>query len=249
MSRELLPIDSELPKVLEALESDGCAVVRASPGAGKTTRIPPAVERALGPAKGQIWMIEPRRMAARTAARRLAQEHGSTVGHYAGYRVRFDHKVTRDTRLVVATQGILLRHLQSNPLLEGVGAVIFDEFHERQLDVDLALAMVSQVRKTLREDLKIIVMSATLDPIPISEWLGSCPVIDCPGRQYPVEVKYSPIPHRYREDEHVVQAIEKTLSRSTGDLLVFLPGVGEIFGLQRALTSLAKRESLAVLPL
>ena len=249
MSRELLPIDSELPKVLEALESDGCAVVRASPGAGKTTRIPPAVERALGPAKGQIWMIEPRRMAARTAARRLAREHGSTVGHYAGYRVRFDHKVTRDTRVVVATQGILLRHLQSNPLLEGVGAVIFDEFHERQLDVDLALAMVSQVRKTLREDLKIIVMSATLDPMPISEWLGSCPVIDCPGRQYPVEVKYSPIPHRHRDDEHVVQAIEKTLSRSTGDLLVFLPGVGEIFGLQRALTSLAKRESLAVLPL
>jgi ATP-dependent helicase HrpB len=244
-----LPIDSVLPSLLEALSAHACVVLRAPPGAGKTTRVPPAMEQASGMLAGQLWMLEPRRMAARSAARRISDESGTSLGEYAGYQVRFDRRVTPSTRIVVATEGILLRQLQNNPLLDGVGAVVFDEFHERHLDADLALAMVNRVRTTFREDLKLVVMSATLDPGPLSSFLGDCPVIDSPGRLYPVELKYAPASKHHRMDESVVQAVERTLPRTSGDILVFLPGVGEIFSAQRALEPLARRETLDVMPL
>lgn len=249
MSQVPLPIDTVLPSLLEALSSHACVVLRAPPGAGKTTRVPPAMEQMSGLFEGRLWMLEPRRMAARSAARRISDEAGTPLGTYAGYQVRLDRQVTSATRIVVATEGVMLRQLQSNPLLDGIGAVVFDEFHERHLDADLALAMVNRVRTTLREDLKIVVMSATLDPEPLATFLGDCPVIDSPGRLYPVELKYSSGSQQTRMEERVVQAVERTLPRTSGDILVFLPGVGEIFSAQRALESLARRESLDVMPL
>lgn len=249
MSQVPLPIDTVLPSLLEALSTHACVVLRAPPGAGKTTRVPPAMEQMSGLFDGRLWMLEPRRMAARSAARRISDESGTALGTYAGYRVRMDRQVTSSTRIVVATEGVMLRQLQSNPLLDGIGAVVFDEFHERHLDADLALAMVNRVRTTLREDLKIVVMSATLDPKPLAKFLGDCPVIDSPGRLYPVELKYSPGSQQARMEERVVQAVERTLPRTSGDILVFLPGVGEIFSAQRALEPLARRESLDVMPL
>lgn len=167
-----LPIDQVLPELTAALQSANCVVLRAPAGAGKTTRVPSALLAAgLAPA-GQIVMLEPRRIAARTAARRMAFECGERVGQSVGYRVRFEESVSRDTRILVVTEGVLLRRLQDDPFLDGIDVVIFDEFHERRLDSDLALAMVRRVQQTVRPELKIVVMSATLDPTKIAEYLG-----------------------------------------------------------------------------
>ena len=160
-------------------------MLKAAAGAGKTTRVPVALLDAIttGPTANsnshprQIVMLEPRRIAARTAARRIAAERAEPVGRTIGYRVRFDEAVSRDTRVLIVTEGVLLRRLQDDPFLEDISVVVFDEFHERRLDSDLALAMVRRVQQTVRPDLKIVVMSATLDPHPIAKLLGNCPVI------------------------------------------------------------------------
>jgi ATP-dependent helicase HrpB len=248
MPRDPLPIDGALPSLLNALRSAGAAVLRAPTGAGKTTRVPPAIVDAGLAGNGLVVMLEPRRVAARAAARRMAAEHGSPLGDVYGYQVRFDRKACARTRVLVVTPGVLLRVLHDNPFLDGIACVVFDEFHERGLDADLALGMVKLVRENVRPDLKAVVMSATIDPGPVSAYLGGCPVVDSEGRTYPVAIRYrgrraeTPLP------EAVAAAVRDMIAEQPGDVHVFLPGLREIRQTADALDSLAA-DGIAVLPL
>src|SRR5919199_1745879 len=187
-----LPIEPVLPDLREALRARSAAVLQAPPGAGKTTRVPLALLDEPWLAGRRIVMLEPRRLAARAAARRMARLLGEEVGATVGYRVRLDTRVGPRTRVEVVTEGILTRFLQSDPTLEGIGLVIFDEFHERSLHADLGLALALETRAVLREDLRILVMSATLDGAAVAALLGDAPVITSEGRSYPVETRYVP---------------------------------------------------------
>jgi ATP-dependent helicase HrpB len=247
-----LPVDDVLPALVEGLRAHGSVVLRAPTGAGKTTRVPPAILRsglADGGAPQRIIMLEPRRIAARTAARRIAAELGVQVGREVGYCVRFDERASRDTRLLIVTEGVLLRQLQSDPFLEGVGAVLFDEFHERNLNSDLALGMLRRVRETVRPDLKLVVMSATLDPAPIAAYLGSTAVIESEGRTFPVDIKYLPPRERLSPADLAVWSVQQVVPKTEGDVLVFLPGVGEIRRAERELSDFARRQNLVLRPL
>ncbi|MFP5288227.1 MAG: DEAD/DEAH box helicase, partial [Thermoanaerobaculia bacterium] len=185
-----LPIDDVLPELIAALRETSAAVLIAPTGAGKTTRVPPAL-LAAGTAQGRrIVMLEPRRIAARAAARRIAEEGGWTLGNEVGYQVRFERKAGPGTKILVVTEGILVQRLQSDPFLEEVGVVIFDEIHERSLQTDLSLAMARRVQREVRPDLKLLAMSATLDPGPVAAFLGGCPTIESQGRLHPVDVLY-----------------------------------------------------------
>jgi len=218
MPPALLPIDATLPALLAAVRAFRAAVLRAPTGAGKTTRVPPAL---LGVVPGTVVMLEPRRVAARAAARRMAHEHGSALGDVFGYQVRFDRAAGPNTRVLVVTPGVLLRRLHDDPFLEGVGAVVFDEFHERGLDADLALGMVKLVRENVRPELVAVVMSATIDPGPAAAYLGGAPVVDSAGRSFPVEVLYRP-------RRSAADGVREALQLTTGDVLAFLPGLREI---------------------
>ena len=246
MSREALPVDAVLPELTAALRAAGAVVLKAPTGSGKTTRVPPAL---LDAVEGQVVLLEPRRVAARAAARRIAQERGEAVGGTVGYQVRFERKASKDTRLLVVTEGILLRRLQDDPLLEGVGAIVFDEFHERSLASDLALALAQRVRAEVRDDLALVVMSATLDPAPAATFLGDAPVIETQGRSHPVEVEHRPGRPEERLERGVRSALLDVLPRSDGDVLVFLPGVGEITRVARTLESEGTGHDVDVLPL
>lgn len=229
MSHLRLPIDDVLPEVRAALGQNGRAVVQAPPGAGKTTRVPLDLLGS-GQVDGRIILLEPRRLAARAAAERMAQTLGEPVGHTVGYRVRGDNKVSKSTRIEVVTEGILTRALQSDPELPGVGLVIFDEFHQRSLQADLGLALVWEVRQTLREDLNILVMSATLDAEPVAALLDDAPIVTSEGRAFPVETRWraSPKPSRSRVEPLVADTVGDALESTEGGVLVFLPGEGEI---------------------
>ena len=236
-----LPIDAALPELLDALRRAGRAVLQAPPGAGKTTRVPLAMLEA-GLCAGRIVMLEPRRLAARAAAERLAETLGERVGGTVGYRIRGEAKAGPETRIEVVTEGILTRMLQSSPDLPGVGAVLFDEFHERSLNADLGLALCLEVAGALREDLVLLAMSATLDAGPVAALMGA-PLVTSEGRSFPVETRWLDRPLGPRADrgaalaDLVVRAEEET--RGTGGgLLVFLPGEGEI---RRAAGALAPR--------
>lgn len=244
-----LPIDEVLPQLLAALRESPSVVLKAPTGAGKTTRVPPAVLDAGLAGNGAVFMLEPRRIAARASARRIAYERGVRLGDEVGYRVRFDEQVSAATRMHVVTDGILLRRLQSDPFLEGIGVVIFDEFHERNLNCDLALGMVRRVQQTVRPDLKIVVMSATFDVTPIAKFLGDCPIIESQGRLFPVSIQYMRPRDRQPIQELAVMGIEQLLAKTAGDLLVFLPGVPEIHRTARELEPLARRHDLAVMTL
>lgn len=224
-----LPVDEVVPELLAALRTSGAAVLVAPPGAGKTTRVPPALERA---GFGPVVVLEPRRIAARAAARRVAQECGQRLGHEVGYQVRFDRCATAATRTLFCTEGIVLRRLQEDPFLEGVGCLVFDEFHERNLDADLALAMARRVQAEAREDLRILVMSATLEAEPVAAFLGDAPIVRSEGRLFPVETEFLPPLARghqqERVEDHIARAVPIALDRCEGDVLAFLPGVGEI---------------------
>jgi ATP-dependent helicase HrpB len=243
MPRDPLPIDDALPEVLAALRCAGAVVLRAPTGAGKTTRVPPAIID-----NGLVVMLEPRRVAARAAARRMAAEHGSPLGDVFGYQVRFDRKAGARTRVLVVTPGVLLRMLHDNPFLDGIAAVVFDEFHERGLEADLALGLVKLVRENVRPDLKAVVMSATVDPGPASAYFGNCPVVASEGRTFPVDVRYrgkrtdTPLP------EAVAAAVRDVLGETPGDVLVFLPGLREIRQTADELGSLAAA-GIEVMPL
>ncbi|HEX5361157.1 MAG TPA: DEAD/DEAH box helicase, partial [Fluviicoccus sp.] len=186
-----LPIDAILPQLLTTLEQTNAAVLQAPPGTGKTTRVPLALLDAAFLAGQKIVMLEPRRLAARSAARYMAALLGEEVGKTVGYRTRLDTRVSAATRIEVVTEGILSRMLQGDEELTGYGIVIFDEFHERSLQADLGLALVRECQQVLREDLRVLVMSATLDAAPIARLLGDAPVLRCPGQMHPVEIRYS----------------------------------------------------------
>ena len=243
-----LPIDVILPELLAKLREQPSLVLRAPTGAGKTTRVPPALLDAKLTQR-RIVVLEPRRLAARAAARRMAQERGQRVGDEVGYHVRFDRQVGPRTRIIVMTPGILLRMLQDDPFLESAGIVVFDEFHERSLDNDLALGMVRLLQTTVRPDLRIVVMSATLATDTISSYLGKCPIVSSEGRLHPVEIRYEPRSLQHPWPVAAARAIERVLDRTPGDLLCFLPGMQEIRQTARELSDVAASGKLLVLPL
>src|SRR5690348_5440126 len=229
-------------------------VLCAPPGAGKTTRVPLALldESWLGGAR--VVMLEPRRLAARAAATWMARSLGEAVGARVGYRVRHDTRIGPSTRLEVVTEGVLTRMLQSDPTLEGVGLVIFDEFHERNLHADLGLALTLHAQQLVRPDLRILVMSATLDLAPIARLLGDAPVIVTKGREFPVETHYlarsTPSVRNMRAvDRQVAVAVQRGLHDADGDLLVFLPGTAEIRRVAEQLYRLSLDSDVDVLPL
>jgi len=223
-----LPIDEILPEIVAALGAHSSAVVLAAPGAGKTTRIPPALLEAPWLAGKSILMLEPRRLAARMAAARMAAARSEALGETVGYRVRLESKVSARTRIEVVTEGILTRRLQTDSDLDGVGVLIFDEFHERSLDADLGLALALDVQKALRPDLKILVMSATLDDQAVSEVLGGVPVVACAHRPFPVETRYLEKSAGDDISRDMAALILRALDDETGSILAFLPGEGEI---------------------
>ncbi len=229
MTTDTLPIDPALPGLLAALRESGAAVLEAPPGAGKTTRVPLAMLGA-GLTDGRILMLEPRRLATRAAAERMAATLGEPVGRTVGYRMRGEANVSRSTRIEVVTEGILTRMLHSDPSLEGVGAVIFDEFHERSLNADLGLALTLEVRGALRDDLILLAMSATLDAGPVADLMGGVPVVRAEGRAYPVETRWLPAPPPRDERFEVTAArlVTDAVAATEGGVLVFLPGAGEI---------------------
>lgn len=223
-----LPIDAILPELLDCLKQKGRAVLQAPPGAGKTTRVPLAMLQA-GLTKGRIVMLEPRRLAARAAAERMAATLGQKTGQTVGYRIRGSSKVGPDTRIEVVTEGILTRMLQSDPDLPGIGAVIFDEFHERSLNADLGLALCLEVADALRDDLILLAMSATLDAAPVAEVMQA-PILTSEGKSFDVEPRWlaRPSPRDQRFEVGMADLIRQALSEAEGSLLAFLPGEGEI---------------------
>lgn len=223
-----LPIDDVLPDLLATLDRSPNAVLVAQPGAGKTTRVPLALLDADWRNDGKILVLEPRRLAARAAARRMASELGERPGETVGYRVRMETKVSAKTRIEVITEGVFTRLILNDPELSGISAILFDEFHERSLDGDLGLALALDVQSALREDLRLLPMSATLDAAGISKLLGDAPVLACSGRSYPVETKYLGRDPKDRIEPQVVRAIRQAIREETGSILVFLPGQGEI---------------------
>jgi len=233
----VLPIESILQELREALRSAGAAVVHAPPGAGKTTIVPPTLLEEPWLGAGRIVMLEPRRLAARAAAQRMAYLRGESVGRAVGYRTRLDTQVSKATRIEVVTEGVLTRMVQQDPTLEGYGLVIFDEFHERSLQGDTGLALVLHTRRLVRSDLRVVVMSATIDGTAVARLLDNAPVVTSTGRQFAVETRYRPPPRGVRrhagfDATFAAAVIRSALLETTGDVLVFLPGAPEVHTLQ-----------------
>ncbi len=244
-----LPIEEVIPQLRAALAGHPCAVLQAPPGAGKTTLVPLALLDEPWLAGRSIVILEPRRLAARAAATRMAALLGEQPGATAGYRVRFESRVSARTRIEVVTEGILTRRLQTDSALDGVGLVIFDEFHERHLDGDLAFALTLDVQRGLREDLRVLVMSATLDSAALSRLLGNAPVITSQGRSFPVNVQYCERDPAGSLAEAVVRTVGSALREQEGDVLVFLPGAREIRQTGALLGAGPARELADILPL
>jgi ATP-dependent helicase HrpB len=241
-----LPIDPLIPGILEHLRSHRNLVLEAEPGAGKTTRVPPAL---LSLDDREVLVLEPRRLAARLAARYVAAQRGEPLGGTVGYQVRFEEVAGPATRLRFLTEGVLTRRLLSDPELQRAGTVVLDEFHERHLEGDLALALLRRLQSTRRPDLRLVVMSATLDTAPVAAYLGGARVMRSEGRQYPLEIEYTPHSAAPLE-EQVAAALERLVRRpEKGHVLIFLPGAGEIRRAQTACSALAVRHGWLLLPL
>jgi len=240
-----LPVDSILPEVLAILQHTTNLVIEAPPGTGKTTRVPPAI---LGLVRGEVIVLEPRRIAARLAARRVAWESGEEVGGTVGYQVRFEERIGPRTRLRFVTEGILTRRLLTDPTLKGIDAIVLDEFHERHLDSDLALALLKRLQRT-RPELRIVVMSATLDVAPIARYLDDCPVLRSEGKLFELSVRhlpYSPEP-LHIQTRRAVELLNA--GQPSGSILAFLPGIAEIRRTMRECETIARQTGLLVLPL
>ncbi|MFS6828559.1 DEAD/DEAH box helicase [Cyanobium sp. ATX-6F1] len=255
---ETLPIDPLLGRIVAALPAGGTLLLQAPPGAGKTTRVALALLEHLdrfpneGDGAGLILMLEPRRLAAKAAAERLAANLGETVGERVGYRVRLEQRVSAATRIEVLTDGLFLRRLQGDPALEGVACVLFDEFHERRAEADLALALLREARSVLAPQLRLGVMSATLNLQPLAAQLPEAAVITSEGRCYPVAISHQPPRERETLARQVIRALEQhwLSDRCAGDtVLVFLPGQREIRQCQDALEACPWATELAIAPL
>jgi ATP-dependent helicase HrpB len=245
-----LPVDELLPDVAESLRRVPSLVIEAPPGAGKTTRVPPALLDANLCGAGDILVLEPRRLAARLSARRVAEERGEEVGRTVGYQVRFEDVSGPDTRIKFITEGVLTRRLLADPQLEGVAVVILDEFHERHLQTDLSLALLKRLQATTRPDLRLVVMSATLDAEPISRYLDDCPRLRSEGRRFAVAIEHLTRPDDRPLETLVVEAAARLVREGLdGDALVFLPGAAAIRRAQSACERLAAEAGLLVLPL
>ena len=238
-------MDAILPEVLAILQHTTNLVIEAPPGAGKTTRVPPAV---LGLVSGEVIVLEPRRIAARLAARRVAWERGEEVGGTVGYQVRFEERIGPRTRLRFVTEGILTRRLLTDPTLKGIDAVVLDEFHERHLDSDLALALLKRLQR-IRPEIRIVVMSATLDAAPIARYLDNCPVLRSEGKLFELSVThlpYSPEP-LHVQTRRAVELLNA--GQPSGSILAFLPGIAEIRRTMRECETIARQTGLLILPL
>ena len=252
-----LPIDPEIPAILDAIRAHRRLVLVAAPGAGKTTRVPPALLAAdlLTPDHPTVLLLQPRRVAARASASRIAAEQGWTLGGRVGYQIRFEKRVGPETRLKVVTEGILNRQLIADPFLGGVGAVILDEFHERSLHTDLALALLREIRDSVRDDLIVVAMSATMDADPVAHFLGKAPIIRVAGRTFPVTIRHQAGPPLNGGPQAIADAVAGAIEQSLagdgarGDLLAFLPGVEEIRRTERRLSGWADRAGFEVVPL
>jgi ATP-dependent helicase HrpB len=246
---EALPIDAVLPELLGRLRNGANAVLLAPPGAGKTTRVPPALAGSGVGGGGQVLVLEPRRIAARAAARRIAEEQGWTLGREVGWQIRFERNFGRETRVLFVTEGILVQRLQRDPFLEGIGAVLFDEFHERSLFADLSLALVRRVQLEARPELRLLPMSATLDGERVANFLDA-PIVASAGRLFPIELEYLDLPPAETPLASLVaRGVRRGLEATSGDLLVFLPGVPEIRRAEEALRPLAEERDLALVQL
>ncbi len=245
----MLPIEDALPALKAALMAGSCAVVVAPPGAGKTTRIPLALQGQPWTNGGKLILLEPRRLAARAAAARMADTLGERVGDTVGYRVRLDTKVSARTRIEVVTEGVFTRMILDDPGLDGVAAVLFDEFHERSLDADLGLAFARDSQSVLREDLRLLVMSATIDGARVSRLLGDAPVVESQGRMFPVDTRYVGRDPVARIEDQAVKVILRALAEESGSLLVFLPGQGEILRTAERLAERLRDPAVDIAPL
>lgn len=256
-SLDALPLDEMWPDIAQVLKAHQNLVLVAEPGAGKTTRFPPRLLASnFIPKDKKVLMLEPRRLAARASAYRIAEEQGWSVGEEVGYQVRFENRITQTTRLQVVTEGLLAKRLQSDSELKDIGAVILDEFHERSIHTDLAIGLLFELQQLTRPDLRIIVMSATLDAEKVSGHLDNCPIVNVPGRTYPVDIFHSKKPLRLETDPSFIEtvshaaidAIHGRIAR-TGDILVFLPGAREIRQVRERIESSAQTQNFSVFEL
>ncbi|HEU4594863.1 MAG TPA: ATP-dependent helicase HrpB [Pyrinomonadaceae bacterium] len=245
-----LPVDALLPEIVESLRRAPNLVIEAPPGAGKTTRVPAALLDEGLAGDGEVWVLEPRRLAARLAARRVAEERGETLGETVGYQVRFEEVAGPRTRLRFLTEGVLTRRLLVDPKLTRARVVVLDEFHERHLQADLALALLKRLQQGERKDLRVVAMSATLDASPLARYLGDCPALRSEGRRFEVEIEHL-AQHDARPLELLVESAVRRLLKEglEGDVLVFLPGAAEIRRAQGACSAVAAEADLLVLPL
>jgi ATP-dependent helicase HrpB len=244
-----LPIDAVLGELSRTLEANNAAVLVAPPGAGKTTRVPLALLDAPWAKGKKIIVLEPRRIAARASAGRMAKSLGERAGETVGYRVRFGSKISRTTRIEVVTEGIFTRQILDDPELSGVAAILFDEFHERSLDADMGLALARDAQTGLREDLRILVMSATLDGARVGKLLGDAPVVESEGRAFPVETRYLGRKADAPIERQMADAIASALRADSGSVLAFLPGAAEIRRTQNFLAERVQDASIEIVPL
>lgn len=244
MPKVSLPIDAHLDAIWEAISSNPIVVVEAPPGSGKTTRVAPFIASHLQDNNDdrRIQLLQPRRLAARSVAQRIAYEEEVQLGARVGYQVRFENRTSKQTQIVVSTEGILLRRLQDDPLIEDTAIVLLDEFHERSLDSDLTLGMLRRLQQTMREDLRIVIMSATIDVNAMERALGPIPIVSIESRCYPVQIRFRPIPSpKIKPVDHLTDTLLDIVPKHDGDVLAFLPGAGEI----ERTASLLDRSSLA----